>query len=443
MANPSTANLSTKEIAGLVEPGRVHRRVYTDPELFELEMERIFGRVWVFVGHDSQFPGAGDWIRSRVGTRDVIVARDSRGAVHVLENRCAHRGMRVCVAERGSAKRLVCPYHGWAFNHDGSLAGVPAPRGYAAGGGMDDPALGLIRAPRVESYRGFVFASMADDGPALADYLGEIAEAIDNLADRAPDGEVEIAGGVIRQEFAGNWKMHMENACDLVHPGFVHESSVAAAGDFAGDSGPVERAGQAIQMFNANGLTLDQWDRLGVYGLDNGHCYMDGFYRGGLIDPGLGDPVFEEYRRIMVDRHGEKRTAEILARDTFNNLIYPNLSINTRFQQLRVILPVAVDRTRIHSYSLRLKGAPEEMFQVSLRFVSTANSPASLVSADDLAIFEGAQAALANGAAEWLDVSRRLGKETPRPNAGVSDTGTSELPMRTQLRAWRKLMTDA
>ncbi len=434
-------DLNLDHIERLVEPGRVHRRVYTDPEIFDLEMDRIFGRIWVFVGHESQIPRPGDWIRGRMGARQVIVTRDEAGALNVLDNRCSHRGMRICLKDSGHSRRLVCPYHGWAFNHDGALAGVPAPRGYTKKStDLTDPAFALKSAPRVDLYRGFIFASMAPDGPGLVEFLGDIAAALDNAVDRAPDGEVEFAGGVVRQEFAGNWKMHMENACDLVHPGYVHQSSVDAARDHLRDASPGSIPQQAIQMFNGNGISLDEWDALGVYGFENGHCYMDGFYRGGMVDPAMADPVFTRYRAIMVDRYGEDRTAEILGRDTFNNLIYPNISINTRFQQFRVIQPVAVNRTHIYSYSMRLKGAPEEMFEMSVRFVSTANSPSSPVSSDDFAIFEGAQAALANGDSEWLDFSRRLGDEQKTGKAAVRDSGTSELPMRTQLNAWRNLM---
>jgi phenylpropionate dioxygenase-like ring-hydroxylating dioxygenase large terminal subunit len=428
------------DIEGLVEPSRVHRRVYTDPDIFDLEMDRIFGRVWVFVGHESQVPEPGDWIRSRMGTRHVIMTRDEDGGINVLDNRCSHRGMKVCIKESGHSRRLVCPYHGWAFKHDGALAGVPAPRGYAKSADLTDPAFALKSAPRVDSYRGFIFASMSPDGPGLADYLGDIAAALDNVADRAPDGEVEFAGGVVRQEFAGNWKMHMENACDLVHPGFVHVSAVDATVAHIADAPAGSTPQQAIQMFNGNGISLDEWDALGVYGFEAGHCYMDGFYKGGMVDPAMNDPVFTRYHEAMVDRYGADRTSKILGRDTFNNLIYPNISINTRFQQFRVIQPIAVDRTHIYSYSMRLKGAPEEMFNISVRFVSTANSPSSPISSDDFAIFEGVQAALANGDSEWLDFSRRLGEDQPSGNAGSRDNGTSELPMRTQLNAWRNLM---
>ena len=170
---------------------------------------------------------------------------------------------------------------------------------------------------------------------------------------------------------------------------------------------------------------------------------MDGFYRGGVIDPDRKDPVFQEYKARMAAAYGEERMNRIFARETFNNLIYPNLSFNTRFQQLRVIRPVSVDRTDIHSYVFRLKGAPEEMFHTAVKFVSTANSPASPVLADDLAVFEQLQTGLGSEGVEWVDLSRRSGQEEPFGNRGIRDRATSELPMRTMLGAWRRYMAAA
>ncbi len=428
------------EIEALVEPDRVHRRVYTDPGLFELEMERIFGRLWILVGHDSQIPASGDWRRTRIGRSDMVMIRGEDGAVRVLHNRCAHRGMAVCVAPRGGGKRLVCPYHGWAYDTAGRLVGVPHPDGYDGRirqGGRDR---GMPEAARVAGYRGFVFASLAETGPPLADYLGDLAEALDNMADRAPEGELEMVGGCLRQTFRGNWKLHMENAVDMVHPMFVHESSVAAARAHMAESGAGAEHDQAVQMFNANGLSLEEWDGIDIHGYPPGHVFMGGFYRGGVIDPDRRDPVFQRYRERMIEAYGGERVARIFARETFNNLIYPNVSLNTRFQQLRVVLPVAVDRTDIHSYVFRLKGAPEEMFETAIRFVTTANSPASPVLADDLAVFEQLQAGLSGAAHDWIDLSRRAGRERPYGNDGLRDAGTSELAMRTMLGAWRRYM---
>src|SRR3979411_3555488 len=117
-------SLDLRSIDALVEPGRVHRRVYTDPEIFELEMERIFGRAWLFVGHTSQVPNPGDYITTELGRQPVIMARHSDGKVHVLLNRCSHRGAKVVNERQGHATRLVCCSHGWSFHNDCLLGAV-------------------------------------------------------------------------------------------------------------------------------------------------------------------------------------------------------------------------------------------------------------------------------------------------------------------------------
>jgi nitrite reductase/ring-hydroxylating ferredoxin subunit len=176
------------DIGRLVEPGRVHRRVYTDPDLFELEMERIFGRAWLFVGHTSQVPQPGDYITTELGRQPVIMARHRDGSVQVLLNRCTHRGAKVVNERKGHAQRLTCCYHGWSFDTDGKLLTVPVPEG--CGEGFDKDALGLARAPRVGQYRGFVFASLAQKGQSFEDHIGPMKGNIDDLVDRAPDGEL-------------------------------------------------------------------------------------------------------------------------------------------------------------------------------------------------------------------------------------------------------------
>jgi phenylpropionate dioxygenase-like ring-hydroxylating dioxygenase large terminal subunit len=257
-----------------------------------------------------------------------------------------------------------------------------------------------------------------------------MTRAFDNMVDRAPDGEIEMHPVCFRQEYRGNWKLHMENATDLVHPMFVHESSVEA-GRAVDDT--VAGAAQPIQMYQANGLSLDDWDQVGVHAYPAGHVYMSGFYRAGTIAAQRTDPVFDAYRRLLVARHGEEKTASILTMDRFNNLVYPNLSINTRFQQLRQIHPIAPDRTIVHSHFFRLKGAPPEMSQLALRFLNTANSPASLISSDDLAVFNRVQAGLDASNVPWIDFSRGAGTELP--------SGDDEAQRaRAQSRAWLDAM---
>ena len=209
----------------------------------------------------------------------------------------------MCTVPSGRTRGFVCPYHAWTFRTDGTLASVPLQSGYGADFNPKDPARGLTPVARVDSYRGFIFASQAAVGPALVDYLGEIAEAIDNMVDRSPSGELQLAPAHFKQEFAANWKLHMENAVDLVHPLYVHMSSVASARGTA--SAQTEgRDGQAIQMYKANGLTLADADQLAMHGSERGHVYMNAFYKEGDIAPERADPVFLAYRQSLVARHG-------------------------------------------------------------------------------------------------------------------------------------------
>lgn len=433
--------LTAKDIDQLVQPGRVHRRVYTDPAVFALEMERIFGNAWIFLGHTSQIPSAGDFFQARLGTRQIIVARHDDGLVHAFDNRCAHRGMKICADAEGNVRRFACPYHGWAFHTDGSLAGVPQSRGYADRIKPGDPTFGLHRVARVADYRGFIFGSQAEDGPGLETYLGRMTAAIDNLVDRAPDGEVELAGGGFRQAYGGNWKLHMENANDLVHASIVHESSWQTAVAFSESLGPDETEDHAVQMLKGNGLPLSEMDKVEIHGLDGGHSFMGGFYKSGTITQKTADPVLDDYRARMTAAYGDNRAAEILGWDTFNHLIYPNLVLNPKHAQFRLIVPYAVDRTEVRSGCFRLKGAPEEMFQTNVRFLSTLNSPASMITADDNVVFTGIQQALAEDDSEWIDLSRGFGADRDDPDGGrIGGVGTSELPMRSQYAAWAEYM---
>ena len=152
--------INPAEIASLVHPDRVHRSIYTDPAIFALEMKNIFGRAWIYVGHDSLVPRPGDYLAARIGNEPVLMTRHSDGKVYVVYNRCSHRGATVCNDERGNVKLFRCPYHGWTFDTNGDLDAVSMRRGYGPDFNLNDPALGMGRVPRVAVYRGFVFASL-------------------------------------------------------------------------------------------------------------------------------------------------------------------------------------------------------------------------------------------------------------------------------------------
>jgi phenylpropionate dioxygenase-like ring-hydroxylating dioxygenase large terminal subunit len=420
----------------VVRGNAVHRAAYTDAALFALEQERIFRRAWLYVGHESEVPRPGDHVLTRLGPDEVILARREDGGLSLLHNRCAHRGARVVSEPCGNARQLRCPYHAWSYRLDGSLIGVPLAEGYS----KDAKLPGLAPVPRVESYKGFVFASHSATGPSLSDFLGGLRSAFDNLVDRAPAGSLTRFGGSLRLEYRGNWKMFLENAVDLVHPGFVHKSSVDAARAHPEALGADAITQQGAQMFLANGLRATQWDEVPLHAFPGGHVYMGGFYKEGMIAPEREDPVFERYRKALVQRHGEQKTADVLSVDRFNNIIWPNISVNARFGAMRIVRPLAVDHTVVDVVCFKLDGAPPEMHELTLQFVNLAASPASLVASDDLEIFERCQRGLANPGNEWIDMRRGVLGDQRQADGSVTSSGTSELPMRHQFHTWQKWM---
>jgi phenylpropionate dioxygenase-like ring-hydroxylating dioxygenase large terminal subunit len=424
----------------LVRGDAVHRAAYTDPAVFALEQERIFRRAWLYVAHESEIREPGDFVLTTLGPDEVIVVRREDGGVSVLHNRCAHRGARIVTAPAGNARQLRCPYHAWTYRLDGSLIGVPLAEGYVPEAKLP----GLAPVPRVESYKGFIFACHAASGDPLPAFLGGLRSAFDNLVDRAPAGSVTRFGGALRLEYRGNWKMFMENAVDLVHPGFVHKSSVDAARAHPEALAAEEVTQQGAQMFLANGMRATQWDEVPLHAFPGGHVYMGGFYRQGMIAPQREDPVFERYRAALVARHGAEKAAAVLAVDRFNNLVWPNVSVNARFGAMRVVRPLAVDHTVVDVVCFRFDGAPEEMRELTLQFVNLAASPASLVASDDLEIFERCQRGLSSGPNEWIDMRRgALGKmraDRLEADGSIVTGGTSELPIRHQFATWKAWM---
>ena len=183
------------KIEDLVDPdtGEVDRVIFSDQEIYEMELEQIFARAWNFMCHESQIPNPGDFFMNYIGEESVIATRDKEGQLQVLLNTCRHRGNAVCRAEQGHASSFMCTYHGWTYNLQGKLVGVPGSRDLYHGE-LDRDNWGLIRAPHVESYKGFVFANMDPDAPPLEEYLGEVGKV--GLSLIAEQGDMEVIDGV-------------------------------------------------------------------------------------------------------------------------------------------------------------------------------------------------------------------------------------------------------
>jgi phenylpropionate dioxygenase-like ring-hydroxylating dioxygenase large terminal subunit len=430
----------TERLAMLVQSDRVHRLVYADPAIFDLEMERIFGRAWLVLGHESQVKSPGDYFTTRMGREPVVVVRKEKEEIAVLVNRCAHRGSMVCAEGRGNAERFVCPYHGWSYDRGGVLRAVPFESGY------DKTRLpkGLKAVPRVAVYRGFIFASLADSGPGVEEFLGPAKASFDDFVDRAPGGELEVAGGVFKHAYNGNWKLMIENHLDGAHPAWVHASSVAVAraAPEPGKPGEEHYYDIAVRQMRQNGAPDSVWEAIGMWTTPHGHGYMGDYHSDDRLVAGLGNPVFDEYRKKLIKRVGEKEADRILRVTLWNTIVYPNCSFMGQFRQLRIIHPLAVDRSVVYTYSFRMKDAPAQMFRDTVAFANVVNGTGSWVLTDDLEVYERLQRGLSSGAVDWVYVGRGHGRDVEDPDGTRRGaTGTSEVFIRAQFAAWLRYMS--
>src|SRR6202453_4398636 len=191
--------------------GTISRDIFVSPEFYQEELERLFTRAWLFVGHESQIPNKGDFFTSRMGAESVILCRDHAGAVHVFLNSCRHRGMKVCRYEQGNTSLFVCPYHAWSYATDGKLQGVPMFRALYDGT-LDRSQWSLIETPKLEIYKSTVWASWDKDAPDLMTYLGDAVDHLDQVLDcrdGRPGGSEVI--GMHKWVFPANWKFAAEN----------------------------------------------------------------------------------------------------------------------------------------------------------------------------------------------------------------------------------------
>ena len=206
------------------DQGLISPHVFSSQEVYELELERVFGRAWLFLAHESQIPRRGDFFSTYMGADPVLVVRQKDGTVKAFLNYCRHRGMRVCRADMGNTKAFTCTYHGWSYDTTGKLVSVPNAED-AYYGDLDFSRWGLAPVVRLETYKGFIFGCFDEAAPTLDEYLGDMKYYIDFYFDRR-EGGVEVVGGVTKAKIPANWKIAAEQfAGDSYHAQFTHVSS--------------------------------------------------------------------------------------------------------------------------------------------------------------------------------------------------------------------------
>jgi benzoate/toluate 1,2-dioxygenase subunit alpha len=428
LGTPSAVDLD-RLIVETPDDFRVSGRVYTDAELFRLEMKNVFGRCWIYLGHESEIPAPGAFKTAYLGLTPVILSRAEDGRIHAMLNRCRHRGSVICRSHTGNAKRFQCPYHGWVYGLDGTLQGIAKHKG-GYPDDFDKASYGLMAVPRVASYRGLVFANLDPAAHELLDYLGEARHLLDIHLDRAPSGEIELVHGAHRTEYRGNWKLQVENSTDGYHGDVVHESFFKLVAEFGNKGGQhgayVQGSVEDIFKHRMTGRTM---------GFDNGHGMWESPLTPDGVEAMRAGP-HRGYIEWMEGKYGSQRTHEML--NSMNLVIFPSLAV--LHGQLRVMRPIAVDRTEVAIHFFKLKGASEAYND--FRFASHQRffGPASFGSPDDVEIFAINQTGLQAEEVDWVLLSRGMARETMDNKRVRTAESTDETPQRAFHRGWKHFM---
>jgi p-cumate 2,3-dioxygenase alpha subunit len=408
---------------------RVNRRVFVDPEIFAMERELVYDKVWLYIGHTSEIQNPGDFVRREVNGRNLILVRDRKGMVRALHNSCPHRGAIVCKEYFGKAKNFQCTYHGWIFDTAGNLLDVPGedsmPPDYNVNHELD-----LRSVPHCAEYRGFIFVSFNPNVESLEDYLADAKTYLGYIADQGADG-MEVVKGSEEYCIPSNWKLMQENSVDAYHAMMTHSTY---------NEYLLSRDGEK-PFFDPN-LNFG-----GVRHLGNGHAIsmsIDNVPWGRPYArwvPGWGEEAkaeIEEIERGVVARVGAER-ARMICRSDRNMTIFPNLAVHDIMGiTIRNLMPQSPGSHNINSWALAPIGESETSRQRRLRNYVEFLGPAGLATPDDAEMLELCQRGYANNTSDqWNDVSRGMLK--PRDQIKKSD----ELQMRSFWRRWQQLMTQS
>lgn len=432
---PSTA----PPIAALVQPGRVHRDAYTSQAVFEQEQRRFFAATWNFVGHASQIPASGDYLTLDLAGRPLLVVRQADGSIAVFYNRCAHKGTKLYTNACGQAGRVLqCAYHAWSYRLDGSTLGIPLRQEYAPSAlSQCEAGRGLSRVGAVAVHRDFVFVRLDAQGMAFADYFGDALQWLDNMADRSSTGRLTVAGGILRNTIRCNWKMYLENINDTLHPVSTHESAGKAARSiWEGEPEGLDLPMSMEQMLPfASGY--DFFSRLDAELYPHGHSALAVNFS---THSGYAYP--QEYREALARAHGPAHAGQVLARAPQNCVLYPSIAVKGAPLVMRVVRPLAVDRTLVEAWSFRAEGAPDLLHERALSYNRLVFSPMSIVAHDDIHLFESVQQGLQAEGNEWVSLHRGAAADGDEPvTAPTPCKGTSEQLMRNQFQAWSRFIT--
>ncbi|MGO2234393.1 aromatic ring-hydroxylating dioxygenase subunit alpha [Marinomonas sp.] len=415
-------NISQKA-ADMVEEGRVHKALYSDPEIFEEELDKVFQNTWVFIGHESEVPEAGSFKTAFVGRHPVILSRDRKMNLHVLLNRCRHRGATVCEGRKGKTKAFTCPYHGWGYGLDGGLRAIPKPEEYE--GVLDKSDLPL-ESLRHESYQGLVFATFKNDIEPLVDFLGGAKKWIDLFVKQGGGYPLKVLGEH-RFNFPGNWKIQLENTTDAYHFPIIHKSFISSLDDATAD---------IFDFLDGDGFVED---------LGNGHSVMVMIPDLVDLEADLDQPIpgrFEELAQALRDEGQDEEQVKRLVRAAhgtgFNLNLFPNVSCSMAF--FRVLRPVTAEVTEIQHVAIGGEGAPAPFNRKRMRLHEHFQGPMGFGTPDDGEAWERVQKGSMAGKDGWILVNRGMENLHTSPDGNVAGAVCSETGMRGAYQKYKQMM---
>jgi benzene/toluene dioxygenase alpha subunit/biphenyl 2,3-dioxygenase alpha subunit len=407
------------EPEGVLDP-----RIYQDPAIYELELERVFGRSWLMVAHEDHVPEPGDFLASYMAEDPVLVVRQRDGGVKVLLNQCRHRGMKLCRVDAGRARGFTCSYHGWTYDLSGALVNVPLQE--QAFPGLDKSQWGARQA-RVEIYKGLIFATWDPQAPTLTEYLGDAAFYLDCLLDRSPAGYGPI-GGILKWRIPCNWKLAAEQfASDMYHAIFSH-SSPQLAMEFDGPRpDPAAMPGGQFRSDRGHGcgfyLTDVQWPFRAA--------------QSGELTPGFdpADPLRRATAHLGLPR--ALMTAQHMT-------VFPNFSMLSTFDTFRVWHPRGPGEVEVWAFAMADRAASEaEREQARISCLRTF-SPAGTWEQDDGENWVEIQRVLRGSQARRTKLNAQMGRGQPvgvlADFPGAIGTAYAEEAARGFYAHWQRLM---
>lgn len=366
---------------------RVHRAIFSDPELFDLEQRYIFERTWQFLTLESEIARANDFVTAWIGRTPVLITRDAQGEVRAFANVCRHKGSVVCREERGNAKYHVCAYHGWAYDAGGRNVYIKDGKEGSYTAAFDADNHDLLPIARVERYKGLIFGSLSPAVLPLEQFLGELRFFIDVAMEQSPQG-MEFVPGRAAYSYGGNWKLQMDNGVDFYHLTSTHKSFLTIQ--------ERRRSGgeghQEARMYDwAKRLSQEA----GMFQFRHGHTV--GWLNQVEVEK---RPIYPDIGRIR-ERVGELRADWMLK--PRNLVVFPNMQIaDATALLLRTFRPLAVDRTEMRVRCLAPIGEPPEQRAWRLRQFEDFFNASGFATPDDTTVYEDCQVGYAARPLEWL-----------------------------------------